>query len=249
MPESRVARTFDRTAELYERARPGWRVEAVDYVVRELGLHRGATVLDLGAGTGKLTRVLVERFDRVVAVEPLDGMRTVLESLAPRAEALAGEAEQIPLPDSSVDAVFAADAFHWFDGERALAEIARVLRPRGGLALMWNAPDKPTEPSIAAAGELLNERGSPERQISRYDSGEWRDPFAGSAFEELREARFDNPQVLDREGMLAYLGSMSWIAVLPDDERSDLLEEVRGLLDADRYTRFWRTELHLTRLT
>lgn len=243
-----LARTFDQTAEIYEQARPGWPVEAVDHVARELGLDPAATVLDLGAGTGKLTRVLAERFDRVVAVEPLDGMRTVLESVVPQADALAGEAEHIPVADSSVDAIFAADAFHWFDGERALAEIARVLRPRGGLALLWNVPAKPTEPSIGAAGELLSMRGSAERQINRYDSGEWREPFAGSPFEELREARFEHRQVADKEGMLAYIASMSWIAVLAEDERTKLLEEVRGLLDADSYTRFWRTELHWTRL-
>lgn len=83
MPESQVARTFDRTADIYERARPGWPVAAVDHVACDLGLDRSATVLDLGAGTGKLTRMLVERFDCVVEVEPLDGMRGVLESLVP----------------------------------------------------------------------------------------------------------------------------------------------------------------------
>lgn len=118
MPDSSVARTYDRTAEIYEQARPGWPVEAVDHVARELGLGRDATLLDLGAGTGKLTRVLGERFERVVAVEPLGGMRRVLEAVVPQTEAVAGEAEAIPLPDASVDAVFAADAFHWFDGER-----------------------------------------------------------------------------------------------------------------------------------
>jgi ubiquinone/menaquinone biosynthesis C-methylase UbiE len=248
MAESQVAHAYDRIGEIYERARPGWPADAVDHVARELGLDRSATVLDLGAGTGKLTRMLVERFDRVVAVEPLGGMRRVLESVVPQAEALAGEAERIPLPDESVDAVFSADAFHWFDGERALAEIARVLRPRGGLVLMWNVTDKPTEPSIAAAGELVNKRGSPERQIDRYASGEWREPFESSPFEELHDARFDNPQIVDRDGMVAYLASMSWIAVLPDDERNALLDEARALLEADTYTRFWRTEVDWTRL-
>jgi len=110
-------------------------------------------------------------------------MRALLESLIPEAETYAGNAESIPLGDDSVDAVFSADAFHWFDGELALADIVRVLRPRGGLVLMWNEPDKPTEPSIAAAGAPLNERGSSERQINRYASGAWREPFAGSRYD------------------------------------------------------------------
>ena len=162
-----AARTFDATAEIYERSRPGYPDAALDEVVRELALDRSSVVLDLGSGTGKLTRALVERFERVLAVEPLEGMRALLETLVPRAESLAGEAERIRLDDAAVDAVFVAEAFHWFDGDRALAEIARVLRPRGALVLMWNVPDKPTEPSIAAAAEVLNERGSPERQVDR----------------------------------------------------------------------------------
>jgi hypothetical protein len=120
--------------------------------------------------------------------------------------------------------------------------------PRGGLVLMWNEPDKPTEPSIAAAGALLNERGSSERQIDRYASGAWRKAFAGSSFEELNEARFEHRQVVDREQLLAYFASMSWIAVLPDEEREELLNEVRGLLEADAYTRFWRADVYWTRL-
>jgi ubiquinone/menaquinone biosynthesis C-methylase UbiE len=248
MSSRSAARTFDQTAETYERARPGWPVEALDYVIEQLGVDRTGTALDLGAGTGKLTRMLVDRFANVVAVEPLDGMRTLLESLVPRAETSAGNAERIPLGDGSVDAVFSADAFHWFDGRLALAEITRVLRPRGGLVLMWNEPDKPTEPSIAAAAALLNERGSPDRQINRYASGAWREPFARSSFEELSEARFDHRQVVDREQLLAYFASMSWIAVLPDAERGELLNEVRGLLDADTYTRFWRADVYWTRL-
>jgi ubiquinone/menaquinone biosynthesis C-methylase UbiE len=248
MSNRSVARTFDKTAEIYERARPGWPAEALDHVIEQLGVDRTATVLDLGAGTGKLTRMLVDRFANVVAVEPLDGMRTLLESLLPKAETHAANAESIPLGDDSVDAVFSADAFHWFDGELALAEIARVLRPRGGLVLMWNEPDKPTEPSIAAAGALLNERGSSERQIDRYASGAWRESFASSSFEELSQVQFDHRQAVDREQLLAYFASMSWIAVLPDKKRRELLNEVRGLLDADAYTRFWRADVYWTRL-
>ena len=249
MSNRSAARTFDKTAEIYERARPSWPAEALNHVIRELGLDRTATVLDLGAGTGKLTGMLVDRFDNALAVEPLDGMRALLASLIPEVKTYAGDAENIPLGEASVDAVFSADAFHWFDGELALAEIARVLRPRGGLVLMWNEPHKPTEPSIAAAGALLNDRGSSERQINRYASGEWREPFAGSSFEELSQAQFDHQQVVDREQLLAYFASMSWIAVLPDEERGELLSEVRELLDAESYTRFWRADVYWTRLT
>ena len=109
----------------YERGRPGWPPDVVD-VPRLLS---SAKVLDLGAGTGKLTRLLVPAFRRVVAVEPQDAMRRVLEAVCPEAEAHAGNAAEIPLGDASVDAVFVAQAFHWFDNESALAEIARVLRP------------------------------------------------------------------------------------------------------------------------
>jgi hypothetical protein len=95
---------------------------------------------------------------------------------------------------------------------------------------------------------VLNQRGSPERQINRYDSGEWKLPFVGSPFEELREATFDYLQPTDRDGLLAFFASMSWVAVLSETERASLLDEVRGRLDAEKYTRFWRTEVHWTRL-
>jgi ubiquinone/menaquinone biosynthesis C-methylase UbiE len=122
----------DRWPEDYERGRPGWPPE----VVHVAGLAQTSTVLDLGAGTGKLTRLLVPAFEHVIAVEPADAMRRMLESLCPAAEALAGTGQEIPLSEASVDAVFAAQAFHWFDVHRAVAEIARVLRPPGSLVLM-----------------------------------------------------------------------------------------------------------------
>ena len=128
-------------------------------------LSSTATVVDLGAGTGKLTRLLVPAFGRVIAVEPSDAMRRKLDAFCPKAESLAGTGQEIPLPDASVDAVFAAQAFHWFDDEPAVAEIARVLRPRGALVLMWNLPAGQWEPSAAAAEELLTGRGGQTRAM------------------------------------------------------------------------------------
>src|SRR5581483_5347865 len=132
------ARSFDLAAEEYERTRPDY----PDAVLELVPVGAEATVLDLGAGTGKLTRVLARHYARVIAVEPLDGMRAILERVVPEAEALSGRAEQIPLPDSAVDGVFAGQAFHWFANDEAVAEIARVLRPGGALGVVWNAPDE-----------------------------------------------------------------------------------------------------------
>jgi SAM-dependent methyltransferase len=242
----------DRWPEDYERGRPGYPSEVVDL----LGLPTASTVLDLGAGTGKLTRLLATAFGRVVAVEPAEAMRRQLATLCPGAQVLAGSAEEIPLADASVEAVFAAEAFHWFDGERALAEIVRVLRPRGAFVLMWNLPAGPTEPSIAAVDQVVHERAPRNLEYdpgdlnsTRYTSGEWRAAFAGSPFEELQEARLPNSQTLDRHGMVAFLASMGWIADLPDADRLPLLDTIRALLDADEYRRPWETHVYWTRLS
>ena len=175
------------------RARPPWlAAEVVDVP----GLPPTATVLDLGAGTGKLTRLLVTAFDIVVAVEPAEAMRRLLETLCPEAEALAGTGQEVPLADASVDAVFAAQAFHWFDDERAVAEIVRVLRPGGALVLMWNVPAGPWEPSTAAVGSSCR-RVLESNEVSydpldlggpRYAPGEW--PLPEPSFEPLREQRW-----------------------------------------------------------
>jgi len=245
------AGSLDRWPEDYERGRPGWPPEVVDLP----GLPPTATVLDLGAGTGKLTRLLVPAYGCVVAVEPAEAMRRMLETLCPEAEALPGTGQEIPLADASVDAVFAAQAFHWFDDERAVAEIARVLRPRGALVLMWNLPAGQWEPSTATVEELLAGRGPKPSEVSydpldlggpRYASGEW--PLAESFFEPLQEMRLPNPQTLDRDGLVAFFASMGWLADLPEDERLPLLDEVRSLLAAAEYRRVWETQVHWTRL-
>jgi SAM-dependent methyltransferase len=242
----------ERWADDYDRGRPGWPPEVVD-IPR---LQPSATVLDLGAGTGKLTRLLVSTFDRVVAVEPAEAMRRVLATASPDARVLAGRAEEIPLPDSSVDAVFAAESFHWFDGNQAIREIARVLRPGGALVLMWNLPAEPIEPSIAPVEQLVHERAPDRSELgydpldlntTRYESGEWRAALTDSLFEPLQETRLPNPQTLDRDELVAFLASMGWLADLPDAERLPLLAAIQSRLAPGEYRRLWETRVYWTR--
>jgi SAM-dependent methyltransferase len=133
-----AAQSFASVAGVYERARPEYPEAAVDWLASRLDLGPGRTVVDLAAGTGKLTRMLVPTRARVIAVEPVPEMLAELRRAAPEAQALQGTAEAIPLPDAGADAVTVAQAFHWFDPPRALREIARVLRPGGRLGLIWN---------------------------------------------------------------------------------------------------------------
>jgi len=235
----------------YERGRPGYPAA----VTAAPGLPSTAIVLDLGAGTGKLTRRLVAAFDEVVAVDPDEGMRRLLEALCPEARVLAGGAEEIPLAEGSVDAVFAAEAFHWFDHERAMDEIVRVLRPGGALVLMWNVPAGPTEPPVDAVERLVDavrpgglEYEPMDLNHRRYSSGEWRRAFGDPRFEELREERLANPQLLDRDALVSLLASMGWVSDLPDERRLPLLDEARSLLTAFEYRRPWETRLYWTRL-
>lgn len=240
----------DRWHEDYELGRPGWPAE----VVETPEAPAQSTVLELGPGTGKLTRHLVRRFDRVVAVEPDEGMRRLLVELVPGAELVAGQAETIPLADDSVDVVFVGEAFHVFDGAAAVAEIERVLRPGGKLVLLWNVPGGATDPSVEAAERLLLERAPDvpydpvDLNTRRYWSGEWRAAFDDSGFGELHEVRLSNPQTIDREGLLAFYASMGWFSELPDDERPALLDQVRSLLPAEVYRRRWETHVHWARL-
>ncbi len=244
---------FDHWHEAYERGRPGWPREVVEVA----GIPPQAGVLELGAGTGKLTRLLVERFAHVTAVEPDEGMRSLLGPLCPTARVVDGAAESIPLGDGSADAVFSAEAFHHFDHPRALGEIARVLRPGGALVLMWNLAAGPVEPSIEAVERLLAERGPSRGEIGydpmdldhiRYASDAWRSAFAGAPFEELRDERLANEQLTDADGLVALLASMGWVSELLDADRDALLGDVRALLTAPAYRRSWETRVTWTRL-
>jgi SAM-dependent methyltransferase len=243
------AGSLDRWPEDYERGRPGWPRGVVEIVE----VAPTATVLDLGAGTGKLTRLLVAAFDRVVAVEPADAMRQMLLEMCPGVQALSGNAAAIPLPDATADAVFAAQSFHTFDATQAIPEIARVLRPGGAIVLLWNLPAGPWRPSAAAAEAVLEER-MPNVDYVPLDLGGpaassgWEPNITHSPFEPFQATVVPNPQALDREGLVAFYATMGWLADLPDEERMPLLARVRSFLDADSYARSWETHVHWSRL-
>jgi SAM-dependent methyltransferase len=240
---------FGRTAREYELGRPGWPVELLDRVVAELGLRAEAEVLDLGAGTGKLTRELVPRFAHVVAVEPDGDMRAVLEEVVPGAEALAGRGDAIPLGDGELAAVFSAEAFHWFATDESVAEIARVLRPRGALVIFWNIPVEYAhlgDEAEAVIDEAFERGGVPG--LPRVLSGEWRRPIEDGPFEELREADVERDVVNTREEWIANLLSVSSIAHQSDEDRETFAARLRELVPADREVRRRiRTIVHWTR--
>jgi SAM-dependent methyltransferase len=238
---------FGRVADAYELGRPSWPAAALDLAERELSLNRDARVLDLGAGTGKLTRQLVERFSSVTAVEPDDGMRALIPD---GANVLVGRAEEIPAPDGSFAAVFCGESFHWFEWDRAIPEIMRVLAPGGGLVLMWNRPsgglslrELPPE-----AGEAIDRVADPIPPEHRYLSFAWRDALAASAFEELRSETFPNGGVLSREELLARVSSWSHVAALTERERRAFLDELAAHLTEPSYPSTLETHLYLTRL-
>jgi ubiquinone/menaquinone biosynthesis C-methylase UbiE len=241
-----AARGFERAGDDYERGRPGYPAEAIDFVVRELEIRPGTRVLDLAAGTGKLTRQLVPTGAELVAVEPVAGMRRKLVDAAPGVEALAGTAEAIPLADASVDTVVCAQAFHWFDGDRALAEIHRVLRPGGSLALIWNVRDETVEWERQVS-ELLKRH---QANAPRKRWGRWREAFERTElFTALRERKFVHEQEGDVDTMLARVASISFVSALPDDERARFLGEVRSLVEpyGSPLVMHYRTEVYWAR--
>jgi ubiquinone/menaquinone biosynthesis C-methylase UbiE len=225
------ARSFDRAAEEYERTRPDY----PDAVLDVLPLGPQATVVDVGAGTGKLTRVLARRYARVLAVEPLDGMRAILEQAVPAAESHAGSAENLPLPDASVDAVFAAQAFHWFANDEAVAEFGRVLRPGGVLAVVWNeGDDARTDPRPEAYRAYLEELHAPSLAAVRAGPP-FQDLIARGPFSAPVETALPHDHVLDRSGMLDNVRSMSWIASKPVAEQAAVIARLGELVPEGTY--------------
>jgi SAM-dependent methyltransferase len=236
-----AAQGFSGAAASYEQGRPTYPPAAVARLARELHLGVDRAVLDLAAGTGKLTALLVGTGATVVAVEPVAEMRAVLERVLPGVRAIPGTAEAIPLAAGSVDAVTVGQAFHWFRGDVALAEIHRVLRPGGGLGLLWNDRDT----SIGWVGRLTEIMEPHRGDTPTYRSVAWRDPFERTTlFGPLQHAETRHVHRLPPEDVVARVASVSFVAALPEPERQRVLAEVRNLLATDPEIR-GRAELEL----
>jgi SAM-dependent methyltransferase len=216
---------FGRGADDYVAARPGYPPEALDL----LALGPGVDVLDLAAGTGKLTVDLVATGAAVIAVEPVPEMRARLIELLPEVDVRDGTAEAIPLDDAGVDVVTVAQAFHWFDGPAALAECRRVLRPGGLLAMLWNVRDE-TVGWVRELGEIKDEvdGGPPYRHHQDVDWEALVDADGG--FEDFTEDWCPNWQDATVDIVVGRAASTSWISALPDDRREVVLDDVRTLL-------------------
>lgn len=241
-----AAAGFGAAADVYERARPSYPDAALRWIAEHAGLAAGRTVVDVGAGTGKLTRLLAGTHARVIAVEPVEGMRAVLQERVPGIEIMHGVAEALPLPDATADVVTVAQAFHWFDHAKAVPELRRVLKPGGCLVLIWNSRDM-SDPLQHALEELL----APLREEAPYQlGGAWRGPLEESGlFGPAEEAQFAIVQELTTEGVSERVASTSFVAAMSPAEREALLERVRAL-SAGRPEPFafpYVTEVYLTR--
>jgi SAM-dependent methyltransferase len=218
----RRARSFGAVADRYARARPGYPAAAVEWL---LEAAPGREVVDLAAGTGKLTEAIVESGAAVVAVEPDDEMRATLRAKLTDVEALAGTAESIPLPDASADAVLVAQAFHWFEPGPACTEIARVLRPGGVLGLVWNLRDG-SVPWVADLDRLLD---WPADVVARAGELSFEEIERHPAFTADGRRSFPNPVAFTPSRLVDWAASTSRVATRPEAERETLLTAVADL--------------------
>ncbi len=218
-PRRERSLSFGSQAAAYERGRPSYPPEAVDWLLAPTDTWVARDVLDLGAGTGKLTTRLVERGLTVIAVDPIAEMLEMLRTALPDTPALLGSAEQIPLPDNAVDAVLVAQAWHWFDQERAVAEIARVLRPGGRLGVLWNTRDERSG-WVKDFGRIVGLEH--DRDNATVDLPE---PFTDIAMHQVEWTNYITPQAL-----IDYVASRSYCITSPAEVRARTLDEVRELL-------------------
>ncbi|MDP1793679.1 MAG: class I SAM-dependent methyltransferase [Acidimicrobiales bacterium] len=216
---------------VYEKGRPEYPPDAVAYLLQRLGVARSGTdktVIDLAAGTGKFSRALLAAGVTPTAVEPVEHMRATLKANTPGITALDGTAESMPLADAASDAVVVAQAFHWFDGPRALQVIHRVLKPMGGLGLVWNGQDRTIDWVEAIWAEVDARRDDTPSAWSYA----WKDAFTPDAgFSPLLTTTFRHDHQTDRDGLVARVVSISFVARGPQSERDVLEAHIHKVCD------------------
>lgn len=220
---------FDRAADVYERARPGYPDAAVDWLVDRLNAGPDL-VVDLAAGTGKMTRALVARGLNVVAIEPVEGMRAKLVAALPDVRAMDGSAEEMPFEDHSVAAVVVAQAFHWFKHDEALSEIHRVLRSHGRLGIVWNVRDERVDWVARITAIILPYEGEGGVKIPRFRHGTWKRALDESTlFTPVADETMEHAESMTVERLVDRVESTSFIAALPEGERTKVDDQVRAL--------------------
>jgi len=218
---------FGQEAETYAHGRPEYPDELLGWLEGSLGIKAGSKVVDLGAGTGKFTRLLLRTGAEVTAIEPVAAMREHLHGELPDVRVLEGTAQGMPLADASLDAVLCAQAFHWFAKPEALREIHRVLRPRGHLGLVWNVRDE----RVDWVAELTHIVAPYEGSTPRFHTGEWRRAFAGAPFGPLQLREFSYRHVGPPEQVIvARTLSISFIAALPAEQKARVEQRLRELI-------------------
>jgi SAM-dependent methyltransferase len=246
-----LAGSFGSAADAYERGRPRYE----DHVIALVGAIAGPRILDVGAGTGRMSGPLAQAGYDVVAVEPLDEMRAILARHVGPDRAFAGHAEALPIDDASVDGAVSSDAWHWFDGARAADELARVVRPEGGVVVCTTYPawarDTDAAPDwwldLRAVHAALPKADHPA-VVRGWRRPDCFDDHAAFADVETRSVPFVDHT--DREGIVAHWASMSFVAALPGEQRALFLTELdamlarRGIEDVDVP---YRAELWITR--
>jgi SAM-dependent methyltransferase len=218
---------FAQGARTYARGRPDFPPAALDWLKDELRLGREKVAVELGAGTGKFTKLLTRTSAEILAVEPVAAMLAQLRSELPDVRTLRANARHLPLRANSVDAVICAQSFHWFATQEVTAEIHRVLKPGGSLGLIWNVRD----PSAAWVTELARIYSPYEGDAPRYDRAEWRSAFPAPGFGPLLEKSVRHSHTGSAEQVIVdRTASISFIAALPEQERRPVLDEVRALI-------------------
>lgn len=219
---------YSTSAEAYVRGRPGYPPEASSWLRDVIGLYPGRTVLEVGAGTGKFLPLLLKTGAEIMALEPIEAMRAEMARRFPQVTTLTGFADQIGLPDASVDAVVCAQAFHWFATPEAVAEMQQVLRPGGVLGLIWNGRDTRV-PWVAAMAAIIDPH---QGDVPRYHTGKWRQVFPAKGFTVLNEQHARHLHTGSPDQVIVDRAlSISFVAALPAEQRAEIERRLRALIE------------------